>query len=79
MNKVRLVAHADPAFARGYHIRLATDGRLVALGNSPLRASAARLLEENIVHSGVVLKLTYSEGDTSVTKTVGEILRIEAA
>ena len=67
---VRLISHPDPSWPRGFRVHLADDGRLLAIGRSPLRVAALRVEEEGLGHSDTELLMSYASGEPALKITV---------
>ena len=67
---------SSSTWPKAFDVNLATDGKLIATGRYPLKAAAARLLEEGLAHGATRLRLRFSDARRSEqTATVSEALK----
>jgi hypothetical protein len=75
MSSLTLIAHKSATWPQSFDVNMTGDGKLIAMGRDPMKAAAARLLEEGLADASTSLRLRYVDGRPEETATVEEALK----
>jgi hypothetical protein len=73
--RIELMAHRAKEWPEAFEVycRNGRDqGRVLAIGRDPLKASVDRLLEEGLAHPGSMLRLRYADNRPEITLSVSD-------